>query len=73
MIEIINPAGTAERTNCYFTGSTMTSDASPEIRPFMCSGQYTAADAITGAQLLWSGGSTFQAAGDVTVYRRKRS
>ena len=69
-----DPAGTNDKTQVTWWGGMAHSDATPLGTALVGIGQYiTNTNAITGMQLLWSGGSTFQAAGRVVTYRRRRS
>jgi len=73
-ITLVNPGSTTEQTMCMFRGVAMDTQATPEMSTVTgCARFLQGNDAVDAVQFLWSGGSTFKAQGDVTVYRRKRS
>ena len=71
---LINPNASSERTTSHWQGSVVGVQATPEMRVTNgCAAFIQGADAIDAVQFLWSGGSTFKAQGDISVWRRKRS
>ena len=71
-IDIINPNASGESTSAIWYGYT-TSDSNI-TRVTSGGGHFLqGTDAVEDVQFLWSGGSTFKAQGDITVWRRKRS
>ncbi len=73
-IMLINPMGTSEQTTCFWQGTMMGTEATPAIRGLNGGARFIqGTENVEGTQFLWSGGSTFKAQGDITLYRRKRS
>jgi hypothetical protein len=71
-ITLINPMGTSEKTTCRFIGHRL--DVNFEMVSINGAGLFLqGTNNVTDVQLFWSGGSTFKAQGDITVWRRKRS
>jgi len=71
---LVNPNSSAERTTMAWQGHIMDQAATPLILSVTGSAVFTQGnDAVNAVQFLWSGGSTFKAQGDMTVWRRKRS
>ena len=71
-ITLINPMGTSEPTHAHWVGSY--NNVSAQI--VLASGAANflqGNDNITDVQFLWSGGSTFKAQGDITVWKRRRT
>ena len=72
-VELINPMGTSEPTTAMWRGFYHQAAAAGLV-PIVGGGTFLqGADNVQGVQFLWSGGSTFKAQGDITVWRRKRS
>jgi hypothetical protein len=69
---LINPGNTSESATLLTTGMTLEPTFVPQTHQVggVLRGSVAAVD---GIQFLWSGGSTFKAQGDITVYRKKRS
>lgn len=73
-ITFINPNASSEKTGCHWQGFFLDTSATPIFSDIQGGGIFEqGADAVTDVQFLWSGGSTFKAQGDITVWRRKRS
>jgi hypothetical protein len=72
-IDIYNPMGTSEPTTALWSGG-FSADISADENLIQGWGRFLqGTDAIQGVRFQWSGGSTFKAQGDITVYRRRRS
>lgn len=73
-IKLINPNASSEMTTARWTGVMMIVGATPQMRSVIGGARFLqGTDAVDAVQFLWSGGSTFKAQGDITVWRRKRS
>ena len=73
-ITLINPNASSENTTLVWSGIFMDEQATPVGVPIIGGGVFIqGTDAVDAVQFLWSGGSTFKAQGDITVWRRKRS
>ena len=73
-ITLINPNASSEQATCFWLGHVMDESATPVLFAIHGAARFIqGADAVDAIQLLWSGGSTFKAQGDITVRRRKRS
>jgi hypothetical protein len=73
-ITLINPNAASENTTCFWNGFIMNDAASVALRNVVGGAQFLqGVNAIEDIQFLWSGGSTFKAQGDISVWRRKRS
>lgn len=72
-ITLVN-ANSIEETTAYWDGYVM-STASPQLLRDVRGGALfeQGAGVVDAVQFLWSGGSTFKATGNITVWRRKRS
>ena len=71
-ITFINPNDSSEKTMCIWHGFYMSDDVAGKA--VQGGGSFKqGTDAVEDVQFLWSGGSTFKAQGDITVWRRKRS
>jgi hypothetical protein len=71
---LVNPNASSENTTFQWRSLNLSSDATPAIEVNVGVGFFNqGADAIQAVQFLWSGGSTFKAQGDISVWRRKRS
>mgnify|MGYP003672091417 CR=1 FL=1 len=69
---LMNPGGTSESATLIASG--MTIEPTPVLQTQQVGGILIGSvAAVDGIQFLWSGGSTFKAQGDITVYRKKRS
>jgi len=72
VLTMVNPVATSEKTMCYWQNFYVSDgDAGKADHGGAIFLQGT--NAIEDIQFLWSGGSTFKAQGDITVWRRKRS
>lgn len=73
-ITLVNPNSTGEPTTAYWAGFVTNGDATP-VQIVTSGGAVfiQGTDAVDAVQFLWSGGSTFKAQGDITVWRRRRS
>lgn len=73
LITIPNPNDASENTQAIWTGGMM-AVTSVSRRSIIGSANFLqGADTVQAVQFKWSGGSTFKAQGDLTVFRRKRS
>ncbi len=73
-IQLVNPNASSENTTTFWRGFVMDGAATPSILNISGGGFFLqGTDAVTDVQFLFSGGSTFKAQGDITVWRRKRS
>lgn len=73
-VYLTNPNASSEQTTAFWNGFYMSVDATPSARPLHGGARFIqGTDTIQGVQFLWSGGSTFKAQGDITVWRRRRS
>ena len=73
-VKLINPNASSEKTTARWGGFIMDTQATQEITEISGSGIFLqGTDAVAAVQFLWSGGSTFKAQGDITVWRRRRS
>ncbi len=71
-ITLHNPQGTSENTLAHWIGHAQ--NGTPQSISIFGGGEFQqGTDAVDAVQFLWSGGSTFKAQGDITVWRRKRS
>lgn len=71
---LVNPNASSEKTTAYWNGFVYSEDATPVPRTIIGGAAFKqGTDAVDAVQFLWSGGSTFAAQGDITVWRRKRS
>ena len=73
-ITLYNPNATGENTTTQWTGFWMTEAATPLIENAIGGAYFLqGTDEVDAVQFLWSGGSTFKAQGDISVWRRIRS
>ncbi|MGI9292554.1 MAG: hypothetical protein ACR2PS_01110, partial [Pseudomonadales bacterium] len=73
-VTLLNPAGTTEQSTCYWIGHFWNEQPTPQLAHCSGSGVFRQGDdAIVDVQFSFSGGSTFKAQGDITVWRRQRS
>lgn len=73
-VNLLNPNVASERTTAMWRGYVQSTTATVDILTLNGSAFFLqGTDAISAVQFLWSGGSTFKAQGDITVYRRRRS
>lgn len=73
-ITMPNPNASSEQTTAIWRGFTMNNVATPAVSDVSGGARFIqGTDAVDAVQFLWSGGSTFKAQGDITVWRRKRS
>lgn len=72
-IIIINPGGTDVQTNAKWNGFLMTTDPSPAFSTVIGGGRMLTTVAVTNARVLWAGGSTFKAQGNIIFSRRLRA
>jgi len=71
---LINPNASSEQTTVFWQGHVLSTAATPSINAVVGSARFLQGDdAVDAVQFLWSGGSTFKAQGDISVWRRKRS
>lgn len=74
VVTLVNPNASDENTTAYWYGMVMDDSATPAPVAIQGGGHFLqGTDAVAAVQFLWSGGSTFKAQGDITVWRRKRS
>ena len=73
-ITLYNPNATGENTTTQWTGFWMSEAATPLIENAIGGAYFLqGTDEVDAVQFLWSGGSTFKAQGDISVWRRIRS
>jgi len=73
-ITLLNPNEGSENTGAIWAGYHFNPDPTPSIRSLIGSAIFKqGVDAVLAIRLQWSGGSTFKAEGNITVWRRKRS
>ena len=71
-ITMVNPNASSEKTTARWHGH-YTNNNAVMVANIGGASFLQGNDAVDAAQFLWSGGSTFAAQGDITVWRRKRS
>jgi hypothetical protein len=73
-IDLPNPNASDARTTMSWQGHIMDAQATVETVSCFGGGIFVqGTNAVAAVQFLWSGGSTFKAQGNITVWRRKRS
>ncbi len=72
-VTLINPNASSEKTTAHWEGHYINSTAGAIFPVSGAASFLQGNDAVDAVQFLWSGGSTFAAQGDITVWRRKRS
>ena len=73
-VTLINPNAGSEQTTAFWNGFIMNIAATPDLFQIVGAARFIqGVDAVDAVQFLWSGGSTFKAQGDITVWRRRRS
>ncbi len=73
-ITLHNPMGTSEETTARWHGWSHDITSTPVINQYLGVAFFLqGSDNVQAVRFLWSGGSTFKAQGDITVWRRKRS
>lgn len=73
-VTLVNPNASSEQTTAFWEGYFLNVSATPVLIDLRGAARFTqGTDAVDAVQFLWSGGSTFKAQGDITVWRRKRS
>ena len=73
-ISLSNPNASGEQTTAIYEGYLLNTGSPSEPHPLNGNARFIqGTDAVDAVQFLWSGGSTFKAQGDITVWRRKRS
>jgi len=73
-VTLINPNASSEQTTTMWEGHFMDTNATPAMQHVDGSARFIqGTSAVDAVQFRWSGGSTFKAQGDITVWRRKRS
>ena len=73
-ITLMNPNASGEQTTGFWDGFVMSAAATPVVQAIQGGFFFKqGTDAVDAVQFLWSGGSTFKAQGDISVWRRARA